>query len=226
MKVFISWSGTRSKAVALALRGWLPKVIQAVKPWMSEEDIGAGARWADDLKQRLEDTRFGIICLTPDNLPAPWIYFEAGALSKTIADKAYVCPYLLDVNKSDIEGPLTQFQAKDTNEEGTKNVIQEINKAMAEEGLPPAQLDEAFEKWWPELEKLLQAVPPPTDEQPSPRDVREIVEETLEGVRGLIRMQLNTADLIAHTLSSARPPRVRAALKPPHSTPVPSPTPS
>ena len=40
--VFITWSKERSKAAALALRGWLPLVIQAVEPWMSDKDIGKG----------------------------------------------------------------------------------------------------------------------------------------------------------------------------------------
>ena len=32
MKVFVSWSGSRSKAIATALSGWLPLVIQSVEP--------------------------------------------------------------------------------------------------------------------------------------------------------------------------------------------------
>jgi len=44
MKVFISWSVQRSAAVADALRYWLPKVIQALEPWMSADDIEKGIR--------------------------------------------------------------------------------------------------------------------------------------------------------------------------------------
>ena len=39
MDVFISWSGERSRAAAEALRGWLPKIINAIKPWLSSADI-------------------------------------------------------------------------------------------------------------------------------------------------------------------------------------------
>ncbi len=87
MKVFISWSGERSKAVAQAWHDWLPNVIQAVEPWMSETDIAKGARWGMDMARELDETRVGIICLTPENLNAPWILFEAGALSKTLEEE-------------------------------------------------------------------------------------------------------------------------------------------
>lgn len=42
LKVFISWSGERSKEMANALREWLPMVLQYVEPFVSDKDISAG----------------------------------------------------------------------------------------------------------------------------------------------------------------------------------------
>lgn len=49
MDVFISWSGLRSKYVAECLAVWLKQVIQLVRPWISSENILAGARPRADL---------------------------------------------------------------------------------------------------------------------------------------------------------------------------------
>jgi len=146
MNLFISWSGDKSREVATALRDWIPNVIQSVVPWMSETDINAGARWNKEIQEKLEGTRFGIICLTKENQTAPWILFETGALAKTISD-TFVCPYLIGLSPSEIiQGPLTQFQAKCADEKGTLDIVLTINKSLNENPLPEEKLKKTFKK--------------------------------------------------------------------------------
>src|SRR5690348_3571721 len=96
MKVFISWSGEPSRSIALALRQWLPLVVQHVKPWMSDEEIESGTRWNDGIGRALEDTDFGIVCVTAANQHKEWLMFEAGALAKRLAT-ARVVPLCIDL---------------------------------------------------------------------------------------------------------------------------------
>lgn len=83
MKVFLSWSGESSHAIAEKLHKWLPMVIQKIEPYISTE-IEKGTRWASDIASELEVCAFGIACVTQENKDAPWLLFEAGALSKSV----------------------------------------------------------------------------------------------------------------------------------------------
>jgi hypothetical protein len=86
MKVFISWSGNYGKAFAKLLHAWLPSVLQAVRPYFSPDDIAKGARWSNEISAELDGSQVGIIILTREAIAAPWIMFEAGALSKNVAN--------------------------------------------------------------------------------------------------------------------------------------------
>lgn len=89
MKVFLSWSGERSKAVAELLNDWLCCVIQAARPWVSTRDLDRGSLWFGEINEQLKDTSIGIICLTQENRVRPWILFEAGALAKGLSTSQY-----------------------------------------------------------------------------------------------------------------------------------------
>jgi len=78
---------------------------------MSAEDIGKGARWSALLAGELAQAKIGILCLTRDNLAAPWMLFEAGALSKTL-ERTFVCPYLLGLRPADLGGPLVRSRPR------------------------------------------------------------------------------------------------------------------
>lgn len=193
MQIFITWSGETSKKVAEALKGWLPKVIQAASTFMSEADIESGDRWGPELSTRLEGCDFGILCLTPTNLQAPWVLFEAGALSKSV-EKARVVPFLVGLETSDLTYPLAQFQGRRADEAGVTKVLQSINSSLNTGQLTDGVLQAAFKAFWPEfkavLEPLVQEASTVRAEAevasvPPHREERQILEEVL----GLVRSQ-------------------------------------
>lgn len=191
MKVFLSWSGSRSHKVALVFRDWLPSVIQQIVPYVSSEDIDKGARWSTDIAKELSDSTFGILCVTRDNLNAPWLTFEAGALSKTM-DKTFVSPFLFDIRRSEVDGPMLQFQSTIFEKSDLKKLVETINKACEKDGLAPDRLNETFDVWYPSLESRLNEL---KDTQAGGRDIERAtelqapkVQEILEEVLELARM--------------------------------------
>lgn len=183
MKVFIGWSGERSQALAQALRDWMPLVLHYVEPWLSEADVAAGERWAQSLAKELETSSFGIICVTRENATSPWILFEAGSLAKSL-EESRVVPLLLDLEFSEISGPLAQFQAKKADKGGLYEVVQSIN-LVADQPVPEPRAKQLFDALWPELEKQLTAMPKPASATKSARPQHEILEELVAGVRSL-----------------------------------------
>lgn len=183
MKVFISWSGDRSQAVAAALRDWFPLVLHYIDPWLSKSDIQAGERWSVEIAKELEACNFGIICVTKDNLNAPWILFEAGALAKSM-ENGRVIPLLLDVDVKEVTGPLAQFQAAKLDSAGVLNLILGLNKASSGP-VPDQKIDKLFSALWADLEKQLAMVPKSATPTRQSRPQGEILEELVAGVRNV-----------------------------------------
>lgn len=189
MKVFISWSGSKSHKVALVFRDWFPSVIQSIEPYVSSEDIDKGARWSSDIAKELENSTFGIICVTKENLDAPWLSFEAGALSKTM-EKSFVSPFLFDIKRSEVKGPILQFQSTIFQKDDIKKLLHTLNKACGEASITDARLDKAFEVWYPtlevELNKIKGVVDEP-DEESKKEGVQSHTSEILEEILDLSR---------------------------------------
>jgi TIR domain len=186
VKVFISWSGEPSRSVALALRQWLPLVVQHVKPWMSDEELASGTRWNDSIASALEETDFGIICVTAANQHQPWLVFEAGALAKRL-ELACVVPLCIDVSPSDITGPLAAFQWRRLNEDGMRRLVQDISK-VREQPLESSQIDRLFDALWPQLNEQLDNVIGSSCVTEGPRrSADEMLEELVESMRNVER---------------------------------------
>jgi hypothetical protein len=179
--VFISWSGRRSRWVADALRDWLPLVIQAARPWMSGREVQKGSRGLHEVARALEGIKVGITCLTPENLSAPWILYEAGALSKALDDETRLCTYLLGgLQVQDIQPPLGMFQATKAEKEETRRLIQAINIAISDHPVPDTHLSEIFDAMWPRLEDKLGTMPKAEEDVVAKRSPDEMIAEILE----------------------------------------------
>lgn len=158
MKVFISWSGKTSHAVAIALRDWLPSVIQSINPYVSSEDIDKGARWSSDIAGELDESAFGILCVTKDNINAPWLNFEAGALGKSV-ERSKVCPFLFRIKPSDIDGPMLQYQSTIYEEKDIYKLLISINNAYDDKDkIDEKRMETIFKVWWPILDESLKKI--------------------------------------------------------------------
>ena len=160
MRIFLSWSGDRSKYLAKCFKEWLPNVLQYVEPYMSEKDIKLGERWGKSIEENLRSNDFGLVFITPENIDAPWINFEAGALSKSLQSR--LVPILYDTQVTILNnGPLKQFQSsKEVSKESIKQLVLDINEFAEEtEHLKEERLESAFEKWWSDLDEQLKAIP-------------------------------------------------------------------
>ncbi|MCA1708638.1 MAG: toll/interleukin-1 receptor domain-containing protein [Actinobacteria bacterium] len=142
LRVFVSYSGTTSRRVAEHLVAFIENVLSA-SPWI---EIAAGDRWLGILTERLEEAVFGILVLTAENLTAPWVHFEAGALSRSAGTP--VVPFLFNIPPKDVRSPLNQFQAVDC-EDG--DAVRMLIHSIADRCQVPSdriKINEEFDNYW------------------------------------------------------------------------------
>ncbi|CAL2101675.1 protein of unknown function [Tenacibaculum sp. 190130A14a] len=158
MKIFISWSGELSKKIAEELQEWIPQVINNVEPYVTSKSIKKGDRWLSEIYKELEESNFGLVCLTKDNLKSPWIMFEAGAISKNLQDSRVSCLLFDGLNQHEVEKPLSFFQNTQFSKEEYQKLMFSINDSLGEKGLTEKVLNKSFEKWWPDLESKVTTI--------------------------------------------------------------------
>jgi TIR domain len=185
MKVFVSWSGDDSKEVAEVLREYLPTLIQGTEVFMSKHDIASGSRWRSELGKELAQCNFGICCLTPNNLAASWLLFEAGALTKLEGGRA-CCLLLRGLTPASVTGPLSEFQNRVFSDAEFRQLLVDVN-AATEKPIEGKTLELLFAKFWPDI---LDAVNRALEHAESPsapprRSTQDLLEEVLTRIRNL-----------------------------------------
>lgn len=186
MKVFISWSGSRSKAVAEVLSDWIKCVLQASEPWISTRHIDRGSLWFTEINEKLRDISVGIVCLTLDNKDKPWILFESGALAKGLSTNR-VCTFLVDLQPHDLTDPLAQFNHTTPDENGVWELVRTLNSCLLDRALDERVLEKAFKVYWPIFkDEFARAVADNEPEkQVKPRAKDDVLMEILTATRDM-----------------------------------------
>ena len=184
MRIFTSWSGERSKTAALGLKSLLQDLFEEAVQVFVSDHISPGEAWAQRLGTELEQSEFGILCLTQENFQAPWLLFEAGAIAKKFGTSRVV-PYLIDeLPPASDRSPLAQFQHVRADREGTYRLVGGIN-SIRESPKPEDRLERSFTKWWPDLEQTINGLQASNRAHPVIRSERELLETILQRVEGL-----------------------------------------
>lgn len=196
MNVFISWSGAVSREVARAIKNWLKPTLQRTDPFMSSEDIATGSRWFAEIAEKLEASDVGILCLTSANLHADWLLFEAGALSKHLG-RSRLCVLLIDLKPTDLQPPLSEFQACTLEKSDMYKLLLSLNLALGQHALAENDLDRAFQDGWDRLrEDIAKALRVSTDESGPvhQRSDRDLLEELVQLTRNLAMEFVRTSN--------------------------------
>jgi hypothetical protein len=151
---------------------------------MSEDDLSKGSNWNEMLTTSLNVVRTSIVVLTPENLSAPWLLWEAGKLSG-VQDRRRVCTLLVDIEPP-LTGPFGQYQATIArNSEDVLRLCSSIAESLESSHAPKVR--KYFEKFWPDLEKELQNVS--TSQSPTLVPIEQLIPEILKTVQALQREQ-------------------------------------
>lgn len=156
MKAFVSWSGTRGRDSAVALREFLPLLLQRLNIFSTTDDIEKGSRWLTEVSSSIKSADLALVCVTPESVNSPWLVYEVGALAATLGPTRIV-PILIGMSPVDLTGPLVQFQSCRTERSDFWRLVQLIN-SLDEPRVPDEMLEKLYEMLWPRLEGTLSAI--------------------------------------------------------------------
>lgn len=194
MQIYLAWSGTRSGAVGKAFAEWLPRVLHFLQPFFSPKDIEKGARWQNELENKLAQCQYGFLFLTPENVASTWLHFEAGAISRN-PNSRVIC---FRFDGVELRQPLSQFQNVEFEEQAVWEVVKQLKDAVA--SAPATEIiQESFHTAWPLLKASVEAALAATEESPvadTAATEKEMLQETMDMVRSI---SLSIAQLQAVT---------------------------
>ena len=149
MKIIIGWTGKSSRGLAELLNEWLLRVIQATEPMLL--NIGEQSSRAQipiqDYNDDIDDSYFGILCLTSQNHESHDVLFEAGVMSNLLPPNR-LCGLMLDLQAGDACRPLQRFPLLDTSKKDMRKLLHTINEAKGRKSISVDVLEDTFNIFW------------------------------------------------------------------------------
>lgn len=156
--VFISWSGKRSKELARLFVLYGKDLLTNVSFYFSSDEIKGGEKQRQNIESCLNNTNFGIVFLTSTNLSSKWIYFEAGAISRTL-EKHRIIPLLYDIDIEKIGEPFSAYQGFKIDKESLLKVFIDINDFQENwNKIPEQTIKNNFNRLWKDFDFDLKKV--------------------------------------------------------------------
>ena len=156
MKVFVSWSGSYAREVAVIIKELLPRIVGSIEFFVSGVDIESGSVWSERLRQELAQSSFGICCLCAENRASHWMIFEAGVLERQTRGR--VCGLLLGgLKPAEVDGPFAQFQHRSFTRDDVWLLVSDLN-VLNGNTVSSEALRTSFDIWWPTLNQRYESV--------------------------------------------------------------------
>jgi hypothetical protein len=151
--------------------------------------------------------------LTQENKHKPWILFETGALAKGLTSNR-VCTFLIDLQPSDLDDPLAQFNHTLPESKSMWGLVRTLNGLIGEQKLDERILKTVFDTYWDQFEEgmklAIERFPP--GEKAAPRSDSEILIEILNSTRSLTSRVRDLEKFSGSPDNRSRAPTVREAL--------------
>jgi hypothetical protein len=186
-RVFASWSGEPSKAIAQDLAWFIQKLLQATEVWFSPESIELGEPWPQKIAQALSEAKYGFAVITQGNRDSLWVSYEAGAIASKLQASSKFVPLLFGLSLAELgETPLKYLQAAEWSETAAWRLVSEINKLLGPMQRGEQTLREDFDEAWPKLRSKLEshiaAQPKPRRKTPT-----ESLDAKVQRIENLVR---------------------------------------
>jgi len=155
MKLFLSWSGPKSRPIAEIMKNWIQFLFPSgVDIWLSTQgnSIKPGSFAVPQIIKGLRQSDYGVFCFTKDNVKSPWMMFEAGAVCKQDSNTSEiegVYTILFEGDIDDLRGtPLEQLQHTLFNKESMYKFFAAVNTISGQALIDEHRLSKNAEDSW------------------------------------------------------------------------------